>query len=73
MVNAGGGTSTHLSLNSALVTTLCGQKTGSVAWFLPGGCRKCSKAANKRGIATNTDTDSTLIDLATVLNSATST
>ena len=67
MVNTAGGTSTHLALNSALVTTLCGQKTGAVArsWFLLSGCKKCSRAAIKRDIATITDTDGTLIDLAT--------
>jgi hypothetical protein len=35
------------------------------AWFLLSGCKKCSKAAIKLGIATITDTDGTLIDLAT--------
>jgi hypothetical protein len=67
VVTTAGGTSTHLALNSALVTTLCSQKTGAVAraWFLLSGCKKCSKAAIKQGIATITDTDGTLIDLAT--------
>lgn len=35
------------------------------AWFLLSGCMKCSKAGLKQGIATITDTDGTLIDLAT--------
>lgn len=67
VVNTAGGTSTHLALKSALATTLCGQKTGSLAraWFLVSGCKKCSKAALKQGIATITDTDGTLIDVAT--------
>ncbi|MFF2842416.1 hypothetical protein [Paenarthrobacter sp. NPDC057981] len=67
VVNTAGGTSTHLALKSALFTTLCGQKTGGVArsWFLLSGCKKCSKAALKQGIATITDTDGTLIDVAT--------
>jgi hypothetical protein len=68
VVHTPGGTSTHLALKSALVTTtLCGQKTGSVsrAWFLLSGCKKCSKAALKQGIAIITDTDGTLIDIAT--------
>jgi hypothetical protein len=67
VVNTAGGTSTHLVLNSAMAMTLCGQKTGSVAraWFLLSGCKKCSKAAIKQGIATITDTDGSLIDLAT--------
>jgi hypothetical protein len=65
VVRTSGGTSTHLALNSALTTTLCGQKAGLVAvdWFLLTGCKKCSKAALKQGIATITDTDGSLIDL----------
>ena len=68
VVNAAGGTSTHLALKSAQVaTTLCGQPAAYVAraWILLGGYRKCSKAAVKQGIATITDTDGSLIDLAT--------
>lgn len=67
VVNTAGGTSTHLALASSLVTTLCGQKTGSAsrAWFLLSGCKKCSMAALKQGIATITDTDGAIIDLAT--------
>lgn len=67
VVNTVGGTSTHLALKSVVVTTLCGQKTGAVArsWFLLSGCKKCSKTALKQGIATITDTDGTLIDVAT--------
>lgn len=59
--------STHLALNSALATTLCGQKTAQVtrSWFLLSGCKKGSKAAIKQGISTITDMDGTLIDLAT--------
>lgn len=67
VVHTSGGTSTHLALKSAMVTTtLCGQKAGfpSSAWFLLSGCKKCSKAAIKQGIATITDTDGTLIDIA---------
>lgn len=67
VINTTDGTSTHLSLKSGSGTTLCGQKAGSVAraWFLLSACKKCSKAALKQGIATVTDTDGTLIDLAT--------
>lgn len=67
VVNTAGGTSTHLSLKSALATTLCGQQSARMAraWFLLSGCKKCSKAALKQGIATITDTDGSLIDLAT--------
>lgn len=62
-----GGTSTHLALKSAPTTTLCGQNSRFVAraWFLLSGCMKCSKAGLKQGIATITDTDGTLIVLAT--------
>lgn len=35
------------------------------AWFLLRGCKKCSKAAIKQGVATITDTDGTFIFLAT--------
>src|SRR4051794_32950695 len=68
VVNTAGGTSTHLALKSArAATTLCGQQGAYVsrAWFLLSGCKKCSKAAVKQGIATITDTGGTLIDLAT--------
>lgn len=68
VVNTSGGSSTHLALKSAQVaTTLCGQRAAYVAraWFLLSGCKKCSKAAVKQGIATITDTDGRLIDLAT--------
>lgn len=67
VVNTAGGTSTHLSLKSGSGTTLCGLQSARVAraWFLLSGCKKCSKAALKQGIATITDTDGTLIDLAT--------
>jgi fatty acid/phospholipid biosynthesis enzyme len=65
VVNTAGGTSTHLSLKSGSGTTLCGRQPARVAraWFLLSGCKKCSKAAIKQGIATITDTDGTLIDL----------
>jgi hypothetical protein len=61
------GTAPHLALNSAIAKTLCGQKSKTVAaaWFLLSGCKKCSKAALKRGIAIITDSDGTLLDLAT--------
>ncbi|MHC6220492.1 hypothetical protein [Arthrobacter sp. MMS24-S77] len=67
VVNTAGGTSTHLSLNSGSGTTMCGQQSARVAraWFHLSGCKKCSEAALKQGIATITDTDGTLIDLAT--------
>lgn len=67
VVKTSGGTSTHLALKAAPATTLCGQDSRFVAraWFLLSGCKKCSKAAIKQGIATITDTDGTLIDLAT--------
>ena len=67
VVNTAGGTATHLSLKSGSGTTLCGQPSARVAlaWFLLSGCKKCSRAAIKQGIATITDTDGTLIDLAT--------
>lgn len=67
VVNTPGGTSTHLALKSSQSAgTLCGQQATRVAraWFLLSGCKKCSKAALKQGIATITDTDGTLIDLA---------
>jgi hypothetical protein len=66
VVNTAGGTSTHLALKSGSGNTLCGQQSARVAraWFLLSGCKKCSKAAHKQGIATITDTDGTLIDLA---------
>lgn len=67
VVNTPGGTSTHLALKSSQSTgTLCGQQSAHVAraWFLLSGCKKCAKAALKQGIATITDTDGTLIDLA---------
>jgi fatty acid/phospholipid biosynthesis enzyme len=65
-VHTPGGTSTHLALKSALATTLCGQQAAYVsgAWFLLSGCKKCSKAALKQGVATITDTNGILIDLA---------
>jgi len=67
VVNTAGGTSTHPSFESGSDTTLCGQQSARVAhaWFLLSGCKKCSKAAIKQGIATITDTDGPLIDLAT--------
>ncbi|WP_018771445.1 hypothetical protein [Arthrobacter sp. 162MFSha1.1] len=68
VVNTPGGTSTHLALKSSQSSgTLCGQQVARVAmaWFLLSGCKKCSKAALKQGIAVITDTDGTLIDLAT--------
>ncbi|TQJ36703.1 hypothetical protein [Arthrobacter sp. SLBN-122] len=68
VVNTPGGTSTHLALKSSQSSgTLCGQHVARVAraWFLLSGCKKCSKAALKQGIAVITDTDGTLIDLAT--------
>ncbi|TQS88578.1 hypothetical protein EU811_20715 [Arthrobacter sp. TS-15] len=68
VVHTPGGNATHLALKSAMVTTtLCCQTAGSLsrAWFLLSGCKKCSKAALKQGIATITDTDGTLIDVAT--------
>lgn len=67
VVNTPGGTSTHLALKFSQSTgTLCGQQVARVAraWFLLSGCKKCAKAALKQGIATITDTDGTLIDLA---------
>lgn len=67
VVNTAGGTSTHLSLKSGRETTLCGQQSARVAraWFFLSGCKKCAKTALKQGIATITDTDGTLVDLAT--------
>lgn len=65
VVNTTGGTSTHLSLTSGRGITFCGQQSARVAraWFLLSGCKSCSRAALKQGIATITDTDGTLIDL----------
>jgi hypothetical protein len=65
--NTAGGTSAHLSFKSGRDTTLCGQQSARVAhaWFLLSGGTKCSKAAIKQGIAPITDTNGTLIDLAT--------
>ena len=67
VVSTAGGTSTHLSLKSGRGTTFCGQQSARVAraWFLLSGCKKCSRAAIKQGIATITDTDGTLVDLTT--------
>lgn len=68
VVSTPGGTSTHLALKSSQSSgTLCGQQVARIAqaWFLLSGCKKCSKAALKQGIAVITDTDGTLIDLAT--------
>lgn len=65
VVNTAGGASTHLALKSGLQTTLCGQTSSHIsrAWFLLSGCKRCSKAALKRGISKVTDTDGTIIDL----------
>ncbi|MDJ0459305.1 hypothetical protein PUN71_019040 [Arthrobacter sp. NQ7] len=68
VVSTPGGTSTHLALKSSQSSgTLCGHQVARVAraWFLLSGCKKCSKAALKLGIAVITDTDGTLIDLTT--------
>lgn len=66
VANTAGGNFTHLTLSSHIQKTLCGQTSSHIsrAWFLLSGCKRCAKAALKRGIAKVTDTDGTIIDLA---------